>query len=128
MKTQQAALENLLDSHPDICRGGLRRALRIINDETGLNGDPVRFRADFLPTATRWDRHNHTLHIYEISSAAAVSDGTFDAIRDFAERLLDDAGCRTSIWITDGDGLNPVKVWDVRDELIRVREPACAVA
>jgi hypothetical protein len=128
MKRQQAALENLLDSHPDICRGGLRHALRIIDDEIGLNGDPLRFRADFLPTATRWDRQNRALHIYEISSGAAVSDGMFDAICDFAERLLDSAGCRTSIWITDGNGLNPVKVWDVRDELIGVRETACALA
>ena len=120
MKTQRAALENLLDSHQGICQGGLRRALRLIDREVGLGDDPVRFRADFLPTATRWDGVNRTLHIYEISSAVALPDGTFDAIRDFAERLLDGAGCRTAIWITDGDGLNPVKVWDVRDELIAV--------
>ena len=120
MSIKSEAMENLLDSHPDIMDGGLRRALRLIDKEVGLGADPLRFRADFLPTATRWDGRNRTLHIYEISSAIALPDGTFDAIRDFAERLLDAAGCRTVIWITDGDGGNPAKVWDVRDELIVV--------
>ena len=118
MNTKRVAMENLLAGHPDIVEGGLRRALRLIDEEIGLPEGPVRFRADFLPTATRWDGPNRTLHIYEISSAVALPDGTFDAIRDFAERLLDGAGCRTAIWITDGDGNNPAKVWDVRDELI----------
>ena len=125
MNIRQAALENLLDSDPDIREGGLRRALRLIHEEVGLDGDPLRFRADFLPTATRWDGPNRTLHIYEISSGTALPDGTFDAIRDFAERLLDTADCRTAIWITDGNGLNPVKVWDVRDELILIQEGVC---
>lgn len=120
MNLPRQALENLLDSDPDICEGGLRRALRLIDGEVGLPEDPLRFRADFLPTATRWDGPNRTLHIYEISSGVALPDGTFDAIRDFAERLLDGADCRTAIWITDGNGHNPVKVWDVRDELIVV--------
>lgn len=120
MNLRQTALENLLDSNPDIREGGLRRALELIDGEIGLKTDPRRFRADFLPTATRWDGSNRTLHIYEISSSVAMPDGTFEAIRDFAERLFDGAGCRTAIWITDGDGLNPVKVWDVRDELILV--------
>jgi len=120
MSIKSEAMENLLDSHPEIVEGGLRRALRIIDEEIGLPESPSRFRADFLPTATRWDAPNRTLHIYEISSAIALPDGTFDAIRDFAERLLDGAGCRTAIWITDGDGNNPAKVWDVRDELILV--------
>lgn len=120
MNLRKAALENLLDSHPDILEGGLRRALRLIDGEVGLPEHPSRFRADFLPTATRWDGGNRTLHIYEISSSVALPDGTFDAIRDFAERLFDGTGCRTAIWIADGNGLNPVKVWDVRDELIMV--------
>lgn len=120
MNNQHSALENLLDSHPDIRKGGLLHALRSIDDEVGLDGVRSRFRADFFPTATRWDGRNRTLHIYEISSGVALPDGTFDAIRDFAERLLEVADCRTAIWITDGDGLNPVKVWDVRDELVMV--------
>jgi hypothetical protein len=118
MSIKSKAMENLLDSHPDIVECGLRRALRLIDEDVGLGADPSRFRADFLPTATRWDLPNRTLHIYEISSAIALPDGTFDAIRDFAERLLDAAGCHTAIWITDGDGNHPAKVWDVRDELI----------
>jgi len=122
MNLRQAALENLLDSHPDMVEGGLRRALRLIHEQVGLPEHPRRFRADFVPTATRWDGQNRTLHIYEISSGAAMPDGTFDAICDFAERLLDGAGCHTAIWIADGNGLNPVKVWDVRDELVYVRE------
>ena len=125
MNLRQTALENLLDSHPDIVEGGLRRALGLIDEEVGLPEHPQRFRADFLPTATRWDGANRTLHIYEISSALAMPDGTFDAICNFAERLLDDAGCRTAIWITDGNGHNPVKVWDVRDELVLVQEGVC---
>lgn len=120
MNLRYTALQNLLDSDPEICEGGLRHALRLINEEVGLPEHPDRFRADFLPTATRWDGPNRTLHLYEISSGLAMPDGTFDAICDFAQRLLDGAACRTAIWITDGNGLNPVKVWDVRDELIMV--------
>ena len=125
MNLRHAALENLLDSDPDICEGGLRRALRLIDEEIGLPEHPDKFRADFLPTATRWDGNNRTLHLYEISSGLAMPDGTFDAICDFAERLLDGTGCRTAIWITDGNGHNPVKVWDVRDELVFVHESVC---
>lgn len=128
MNIKQTALENLLDSNSDIREGGLRFALRRIDEEVGLPEHPDRFRADFLPTATRWDGRNRTLHIYEISSGMAMPDGTFDAICDFAERLLDGAGCRTAIWITDGNGLNPVKVWDVRDELILMQESVCSPA
>ncbi len=120
MSIKSEAMENLVDSHPDIMDGGLRRALRLIDEEVGLETDPLRFRADFLPAATRWEGRNRTLHFYEITSAVALPDGTFDAIRDFAERLLDAAGCHTAIWITDGDGCNPTKVWDVRDELMLV--------
>ena len=120
MNLRQTALENLLDSHPDIMEGGLHRALRLIREEVGGSVDLRLIRADFLPTATRWDGANRTLHIYEISSGVAMPDGTFDAIREFAEHLLDGADCRTAIWITDGNGLNPVKVWDVRDELVAV--------
>lgn len=120
MNLRQTALENLLDSDPAICEGGLRRALHRIHEEVGLPVSPDRFRADFVPTATRWDGANRTLHLCEISSGLAMPDGTFDAICDFAERLLDGACCRTAIWITDGNGHNPVKVWDVRDELILV--------
>lgn len=128
MKPKQNALANLLASDNDITEGGLRHALRLINHQTGFPEDPWRFRADFLPTATRWDGASRTLHIYEISSGVALPDGTFDAIRDFAERLLDGADCRTAIWIADGNGLNPIKVWDVRDELIFVQQNQMALA
>jgi hypothetical protein len=115
------ALENLLQSNDGIRAGGLREVLQNIDEEIGLPVQPSIFRCDFEPTATRWDRNSRTLHLYEISSSEAFPDGTFDAIRDFAERLHDGAGCFTAIWIADGDGCDPVKVWDVRDELIWVR-------
>ena len=71
--------------------------------------------------ATRWDGSARTVHLYEISSSEAFPDGTFEAIRDFAERLHDGCGCFTAMWVADGDGHDPMKVWDVRDELIWVR-------
>ena len=121
MNSSTIAVGNLLRSHPEIRRGGLREILEIIDGEIGLPVPPAKFRFDFIPAAVRWDRNSRTLHLYEISSSEAFPDGTFDAIRDFAERLHDGAGCFTAIWIADGDGCDPVKVWDVRDELIWVR-------
>jgi len=115
------ALANLLQAHDGIRRGGLRAVLEMIDREVGLPVRASRFRCDFLPTATRWDRATRTVHLYEISSSEAFPDGTFEAIRDFAERLHDGTGCFTAIWIADGNGRSPLKVWDVRDELIRVR-------
>ena len=121
MNFRSNAVGNLLRSHPEVRAGGLREILESIDGEVGLPVAPEKFRFDFVPTAARWDRGARTLHLYEISSSEAFPDGTFDAIRDFAERLHDCAGCFTAIWITDGNGHDPVKVWDVRDELIWVR-------
>jgi hypothetical protein len=118
MKDRTLALENLLQMHPEIRSGGLPQWLETIDGEIGLPVRAAKFRCEFTPTASRWDRGSRTLHLYEISSEEAFPDGTFEAIRDFAERLLDGAGCFTAIWITDGDGHDPMKVWDVRDELI----------
>jgi hypothetical protein len=121
MNDNSTALGNLLHAHPEIRRGGLRDLLETIDHEVGLPVRASTFRCDFSPAAVRWDRGSRTLHLYEISSSEAFPDGTFDAIRDFAERLHDGSGCFTAIWITDGDGHDPMKVWDVRDELIWVR-------
>lgn len=121
MQTKSNAVENLLQIHPGIRPGGLREVLQTIDDMIGLPVPPTKFRFEFVPTATRWDGPARTVHLYEISSAEAFPDGTFDAIRDFAERLHDLAGCFTAIWIADGNGHDPMKVWDVRDELIWVR-------
>lgn len=121
MSTSYTALHNLLNSHDGIRAGGLRDILQIIHDEIGWSMHPSNFRVDFEPRATRWDRPARTVHLYEISSSEAFPDGTFDAVRDFAERLHDGAGCFTAMWIADGDGNDPMKVWDVRDELIWVR-------
>lgn len=121
MNFSSSAVGNLRRSHPEIRPGGLREILETIDGEVGLPVPAAKFRFDFVPTAARWDRRSRTLHLYEISSSEAFPDGTFEAIRDFAERLHDCAGCFTAIWIADGDGCDPVKVWDVRDELIWVR-------
>lgn len=121
MGKMHTALENLLRTHDGIRNGGLREVLQLIDEEIGLPVRPWQFGYDFRPTATRWDRPARTVHLYEISSSEALPDGTFDAIRDFAERLHDGAGCFTAMWIADGNGSDPMKVWDVRDELIRVR-------
>jgi len=121
MNPRPSALENLLQSDDGIRPGGLRQILETINDEIGLPVRPSIFRYDFIPTATRWDGPARTVHLYEISSIEAFPDGTFDAIRSFAERLHDGAGCFTAMWIADGNGQDPLKVWDVRDELIWVR-------
>ena len=121
MNTRETALRNLLQANDGIRAGGLRRILRTIDEEIGLPVPPTVFRCEFVPTATRWDGAARTVHLYEISSSEAFPDGTFDAIRDFAERLHDAAGCFTAMWIADGDGRDPLKVWDVRDELIWVR-------
>lgn len=121
MHAQTDALENLLRSNHGIRPGGLRETLEIIDEEIGLPVRPASFPIRFLPTATRWDGSARTVHLYEISSSEAFPDGTFDAIRDFAERLHDGAGCFTAMWIADGNGFDPMKVWDVRDELIWIR-------
>ena len=121
MNSSPSAVGNLLRVHPGIRRGGLRDMLEAIDGEVGLPVSVVKFRCDFVPTAVRWDRGSRTLHLYEISSSEAFPDGTFDAIREFAERLHDCCGCFTAIWIADGNGCEPVKVWDVRDELIWAR-------
>jgi hypothetical protein len=121
MTTRRTALENLLQTNRDIRSRGLRDILQIIDDEVGLPVSPSMFRCDFEPAATRWDGPARTVHLYEISSSEAFPDGTFDAIRDFAERLHDGADCFTAMWIADGNGHDPMKVWDVRDELIWVR-------
>jgi hypothetical protein len=121
MNFSSSAVSNLLRTHPGIRRGGLRDALTTIDGEVGLPVPVAKFRCDFVPTAVRWDRNSRTLHLYEISSSEAFPDGTFEAIKDFAERLHDCTGCCTAIWIADGNGCDPVKVWDVRDELIWVR-------
>jgi hypothetical protein len=121
MTTNSTALANLLQTGDGIRPGGLREVLESIDEEIGLPVRPWRFRCGFAPTATRWDGPARTVHLYEISSSEALPDGTFDAIRDFAERLHDGAGCFTAMWIADGNGCDPMKVWDVRDELIWVR-------
>jgi hypothetical protein len=121
MSTLHTALQNLLRTHDGIRAGGLRQILDTINEEIGLPVRPSAFRIEFAPTATRWDGPARTVHLYEISSSEAFPDGTFDAIRDFAERLHDGAGCFTAMWVADGNGYDPLKVWDVRDELIWVR-------
>jgi len=120
MIARQTALENLLQCADGIRPGGLRDILETIDGEIGLPVRASAFRFEFIPTATRWDGPSRTVHLYEISSSVAFPDGTFDAMRDFAERLHDGAGCFTALWITDGNGEDPVKVWDVRDELICV--------
>ena len=117
----RAALDNLMQMHDGIRAGGLREVLETIDEEIGLPVRPSIFRCEFEPAATRWDGAARTVHLYEISSSEAFPDGTFDAIRDFAERLHDVAGCFTAMWIADGNGRDPLKVWDVRDELIWVR-------
>jgi hypothetical protein len=121
MSASSTALENLLQTNHGIRSGGLREVLQTIDEEIGLPVRPSIFRCEFEPTATRWDGPARTVHLYEISSSEAFPDGTFDAIRDFAERLHDGAGCFTAMWIADGNGCDPMKVWDVRDELIWVR-------
>ena len=121
MSANFAALQKLLQTNDGIRAGGLREILETIDSEVGLPVSPWQFRFDFVPTATRWDGPARTVHLYEISSSQAFPDGTFDAIRDFAERLHDGAGCFTAMWIADGNGCDPLKVWDVRDELIWVR-------
>ena len=118
MSARHTALENLLCLHPGIRSGGLRRVLQTIEEEVGLPVRAEEFTVDFFSTATRWDGHARTVHLYEISSSEALPDGTFDAIRDFAERLHDGAGCFTALWIADGNGHDPLKVWDVREELV----------
>jgi hypothetical protein len=118
MSARHITLENLLRLHPGIRSGGLRRVLQKIEEEIGLPVRADEFTVDFLATATRWDGSARTVHLYEISSSEALPDGTFDAIRDFAERLHDGAGCFTALWIADGNGHDPLKVWDVREELV----------
>jgi len=121
MNTSHSALQNLLRTHDGIRPGGLREILGTIHEEIGLPVRPSVFRCEFRPTATRWDGPSRTVHLYEISSSEAFPDGTFEAIRDFAERLHEAAGCFTAMWIADGNGHDPLKVWDVRDELVWVR-------
>jgi len=121
MTTRSSAVDNLLRAHDGIRRGGLRETLEMIDRQLGLPVRAAKFPCEFLPTATRWDRASRTVHLYEISSSEAFPDGTFEAIRDFAQRLHDGAGCFTAIWIADGNGESPMKVWDVRDELMWVR-------
>jgi hypothetical protein len=116
-----SSLDSLLQWHDGMRAGGLREVLETINQEVGLPVRPSVFRLDFMPAATRWDSPTRTLHLYEISSSESFPDGTFDAIRGFAERLHETAGCFTAMWVADGNGHDPLKVWDVRDELIWVR-------
>ena len=115
------ALTNLLKTRPDIRPGGLRDILHLIDRQIGLPIDPSIFPCSFAPKATRWDRGSRTVHLYEIPSPRTLPEDNFQAIRDFARLLHGGCGCHTSLWITDGDGLDPVKVWDMRDELIWVQ-------
>ena len=101
MNIHAPAVGNLIRAHPAIRPGGVRDILETIDREIGLPVPPAKFRFDFVPTAARWDRAARTLHLYEISSGEAFPDGTFDAIRDFAERLHDGTGCFTAIWIAE---------------------------
>ena len=121
MNAHCTSLDSLLQLHDGMRAGGLREILETIDQEIGLPVRPSVFRLDFMLAATRWDGPARTVHLYEISSSEAFPDGTFDAIRDFAERLHDTAGCFTAMWVADGNGHDPLKVWDVRDELIWVR-------
>jgi hypothetical protein len=121
MSYRLSALDNLLRSDSSIRPGGLQDVLCEIDRDIGLPVPVEKFRYRFMPTAVRWDGPARTVHLYEISSSEAFPDGTFDAIKEFAERLHGCAGCFTAIWITDGNGQQPLKVWDVRDELVWVR-------
>jgi hypothetical protein len=121
MNAHCTSLDSLLQLHDGMRAGGLREVLETIDHEIGLPVRPSVFRLDFMPAATRWDGPTRTVHLYEISSSEAFPDGTFDAIRDFAERLHETAGCFTAMWVADGNGHDPLKVWDVRDELVWVR-------
>jgi len=121
MKTDPAAVENLLRAHRDIRRGGWHDTLEMIARDVGGAVPASPFRCEFRPTATRWDPASRTVHLYEISSSEPFPDGTFEAIKQFAEWLHDRTGCFTALWVANGDGCHPMKVWDVRDELIWVR-------
>jgi hypothetical protein len=124
MTKRQLALTNLLKTQPEVLTGSLREILHIVDRQIGLPVPPAEFPCNFEPKAVRWDRSSRTVHLYEFSSAEPFPDGTFDAIQEFAQNLHDGCRCYTSLWITDGDGLDPVKVWDVRDDLIWVNTPA----
>jgi hypothetical protein len=123
MTKRQHALTNLLKTQPEVRTGSLREILHVIDRQIGLPIPPAKFPCHFEPKAARWDRSSRTVHLYEFSSAEPFPDGTFEAIQDFAQHLHNGCGCTTSLWITDSDGLNPVKVWDVRDELIWISSP-----
>jgi hypothetical protein len=115
---RETALRNLLRSQPGLRRGGLQDIVRVIDRDGGPPGYRPPCLSDFVPSAMRWDGNARTVHLYEISSSEAFPDGTFDAIKEFAEWLHDSMGCFTVIWIADGNGHDPMKVWDVRDELM----------
>ena len=89
--------------------------------------------------STPADRPLRVLHVLDSLAPGGLENGVVNTARrlhghgfdihaaclrfrgDFAERLHDCAGCFTAIWIADGNGCDPIKVWDVRDELIWVR-------
>lgn len=112
MTIRQIALQNLLQIHPDIKKNGLNEILRVAG-----KGEFKGYTAGFIPAASRWDKKNQTIYLYEIETTANIPSSKLSAIQLFGHDIYDETGCYTQLWITDRYGMNPRKIWDVKDEI-----------
>jgi hypothetical protein len=118
MTIRQIALQNLLQIHADIKKNGLNEVLRVAG-----KGEFKEYTAGFIPAASRWDKKNETIYLYEIETTANIPSSKLSAIQLFGHDIYDEAGCYTQLWITDRYGMNPHKIWDVKDEICWTYEP-----
>lgn len=123
MSGRHAALRRLQKKNPDLRPGGLRAALRAINERFGLDFDAETYRAGFVPFATWWDPKHRTLHIYELEGRDVILPRRLRCIQTFGHDLHAASGCYTKLWICDTQGHSPLPVWDVRDELMSIYQP-----
>lgn len=121
--TRAAVLRRLQRKNPAIRSGGLRAALRAIEERFGLDFDPDTYRAGFAPLASWWDAKNRTLHLYEYEGPAVIPADRLRSIQAFGHDLHAASGCFTKLWVTDARGESPLPVWDVREELAGIHEP-----
>jgi len=68
----ELVIRSLIDSHPDMCRNGFRRAMRNLWSELGDIDEMLPI--DFVPDAYRIDREAEEILIYEVEFSHPVTE------------------------------------------------------
>jgi hypothetical protein len=80
--------------------------------------EPVTdYRPGFVPFATKWDKEQRTLTIFELDNKAGLSSKILERIRWFGHTLYDCTGCYTQLVVADRFGVDEKLVWTVKDEI-----------